>query len=190
MIKKDHLLFWQPRTDFLQFFLKTRQCRRLLVILNYLIWLFLFFISYLLIRYKTNIFWQILTATVLAEVIERGIKSFVFWKRPLFTRQDPIPPGLVKSWYQTGSFPSGHTTKATYFFLFLLQNSVFSPIAYLLGVVPLIFFRVIVGFHYPIDLLGGIIVGAISWLIVHSLIFPSSMVEFIRIIFNFVFFIH
>ena len=183
------VFFWQPKHDFLKTMLKSRFGKKCLIIGNYLIWTFLFYISYRLIRFQTNIFWQILVATIIAEITERFIKSKVFWKRPLFERKDPLPPGLVKSWYMTGSFPSGHTTKACFFFLFILQYHIISPAIYLSVTIPLILFRVIVGFHYPIDLLGGLIIGIIAWYLVHQLTFPPVLVESIRPIFNFVFLI-
>jgi membrane-associated phospholipid phosphatase len=53
----------------------------------------------------------------------------------------------------------------------------------------LLLFRVLAGFHYPIDVIGGILIGTLLWLITHQLIFPLFLVETVRTIFNFVFFI-
>lgn len=184
------IFFWQPRNDYLRLMTKNTFGKKSLIILNYLIWLFLFYISYLLIKSQTNIFWQILLATIIAEIFERLIKAKVFWKRPLFKRKDPVPDGLVKKWYETGSFPSGHTSKAVFFLLFIIQYQTINPMLFLAVTVPLLFFRVMVGFHYPIDLLGGLVVGLTSWILVHQLVFPPFLVESIRRIFNFVFLIH
>lgn len=183
------LFFWQPHTDYLKKLIATFRGKELLIFLNYGIWPFLFFVSYLLIKNDTNIFWQILFATIVAEIVEKFIKSKVFWKRPMFLRQDPVPPGLVKKWYETGSFPSGHTTKAVFFGLFLLQYGLFHP-SYLFIVLPLLLFRVLVGFHYPIDVLGGIAIGTTTWLLVRFIQMPEVLNNLVRVIFNFVFLIH
>ena len=187
---KNGIWFWQPTTDYLKIATQSVLGRRLVIIANYLIWLFLFFISYRLIRFSANLFWQILVATIIAEIIERTIKSRVSWKRPLFERKDLLPGGLVKSWYQSGSFPSGHTSKAVFFFLMALQYSIINPFVFIVVTVPLLLFRVLVGFHYPIDMIGGVFVGLFSWLIVHQITFPPFLVESIHQIFNIVFFIH
>ncbi len=184
------ILFWQPQRDYLRSLSHTLWGKKTLVVLNYLIWFYLFYVSYRLIKTDANIFWQIAIACIIAEVIERLLKAKIFWKRPLFEHRDQIPPGLVKKWYQTGSFPSGHTSKAVFFFLFILHYHVMSPIIYLLITIPLLLFRVLVGFHYPIDMLGGLIVGISSWLVVYQLTFPRFLIESIHKIFNFVFFIH
>jgi membrane-associated phospholipid phosphatase len=183
------ILFWQPKRDYLRWFEKTIFGKKTLIVLNYIIWLFFFFVSFLLIKTNTNIFWQILFATIIAEVIERFIKSKVYWCRPLFTRKDKTPIGLIDRWYKTGSFPSGHTIKAIYFFLFIIQYHVFSPVLFLVIVLPLLTFRVIIGFHYPIDMIGGIVVGWLIWLSSKWIILPLFLTQIIKTIFNFVFFI-
>jgi membrane-associated phospholipid phosphatase len=145
-MKKNPFLFWQPRYDFLAFMESTQLLKILLVFLNYAIWVFLFYISYLLISQNINLFWEILTATLISELIEKKIKKKVYWRRPLFIHRHTTPPGLVDRWYNTGSFPSGHTIKAVLFFLLLIATPVFSPFLYLLIVIPLLFFRILIGF--------------------------------------------
>lgn len=186
-IKK--FLFWQPQKDWLRWLEKKSLGKKILIFLNYIIWIFFFYISFLLVKNNPNTFWQILIATIIAEVFERFLKSKVYWRRPLFNRKDKTPIGLVNRWYETGSFPSGHTVKAVYFFLFIIQYQVFSVPAFISIVTPLLFFRVIVGFHYPIDLLGGAISGFLIWLLSKWIVFPSDLNNFIQTIFNFVFFI-
>jgi membrane-associated phospholipid phosphatase len=90
----------------------------------------------------------------------------------------------VERWYKTGSFPSGHTMKAVFFLLFILQYQVFSPVIYLLITISLLSFRVLAGFHYPIDMLGGLVLGLSIWLTTYRLQFPPFLVNFIRTIFN------
>jgi membrane-associated phospholipid phosphatase len=188
-MRRHHLLFWQPSIDYLKWFETFRAGRHLLLFLNYAIWLFFFLISYFLIKLDANIFWQLFTVTLIAEFVERFIKKQIYWRRPLFERKDTVPSGLVKRWYQTGSFPSGHTIKATYFFLFILQYHFFSPPVFLVVSLPLLFFRILVGFHYPIDMLGGVIIGFFLWLFTHQIVAPAAWTQIIHVIFNTIFFI-
>lgn len=184
-----NLLFWQPKIDYYSLFASHRYGRYLLVSSNYFIWFFLFYISYLLIKSDTNVFWQLLVATVAGELIEKILKLKKFWTRPAFSRNHLVPNGLIKSWYLTGSFPSGHTIKAIFFLLFLFQYPVFSPLVYVAVVAPLVSFRVITGFHYPADVLGGGLLGIAIWYLSQGIIFPESATAPIRLIFNFVFLI-
>lgn len=184
------IFFWQPKEDVLRFFLSFKLGKYILIFLNYIIWIFLFFISYLLIRHQINIFWQILFSIIIGEIIERIGKKKMLWRRPLYLRKDKTPPGLVDRWYKTGSFPSGHTIKAVCFLLFLLQYpNVFNPTIYLLITTPLLFFRILIGFHYPIDMIGGIFFGFFVWFVSKGIVVSEYLNNFIRIIFNFVFFI-
>lgn len=181
------ILFWQSKTDFLRQMSSNQMGRILLVVLNYFIWLFLFFISLLLIRKSINIFWQILLSTITAEIIEKIIKSKIYWKRPMFVRHDQTPPGLVDKWYKTGSFPSGHTIKAVYFFLFCFQYGVFGSVNFISVVTPLLLFRVLVGFHYPIDIIGGAVFGSLIWVINSWYTFPPLLNNYLKLIFDAVF---
>jgi membrane-associated phospholipid phosphatase len=186
-LKKYPILFWQPRPDFLKLLESSQLGKLLLIVFNYAIWIFFLYLSVLLVGYDPNIFWQLLVATILAEVIERLIKKKIYWRRPMFVRHDATPVGLVDKWYQSGAFPSGHTIKATFFFLFLMLYPVFDYRLYLIVVFPLIFFRVLVGFHYPIDILGGILIGFLMWLSSFKVIAPSIVSQFIKTIYDFVF---
>lgn len=188
-MNKNNPFFWQSQFDFLKYFEKYPLGKIMVIVANYFIWFFLFYISFLLIKSNINIFWQILVATIIGEIIEKYGKNHALWRRPLYQRNDSTPVGLVDRWYKTGSFPSGHTIKATFFYLFLLQYPVFDPNNYLLITVPLLFFRILIGFHYPIDMLGGAIIGGFIWLISHQIFFPPFLNNLIQAIFNFVFFI-
>ena len=187
MAIKNSILFWQPKKDWLLWFESNSKRKKTLIVLNYLIWIFFFYLSYLLVKENTNVFWQILFATIIAEVLERFLKSKIYWRRPLFEKNDELPPGLVSSWYKTGAFPSGHTIKTIYFLFFILQYQVFPLPVFLLIVLPLLFFRVAVGFHYPIDILGGVIAGFIVWLSSRWIMLPTNITQIIRNIFNFIF---
>lgn len=107
----------------------------------------------------------------------------------MFNRRKVAPKGLVNNWYKSGSFPSGHTMKATYFFLFILFATVIPIPVFLAITIPLLVFRVLVGFHYPIDMLGGVVFGIGLWLLTRSLFLPDFLTQIIKTIFNFVFFI-
>lgn len=195
MIIKKHFsifkkfLFWQPKKDILRFLLKSKLGKYFVTTTNYIIWVFLFYISYILIKKDTNIFWQLFIATLFGEIIERLMKNKISWQRPLFKRNGTTPPGLIDCWYKAGSFPSGHTIKVVYFLLFIIQYQVFSVPLFLSIVSPILFFRVLIGLHYPIDMFGGIIIGVILWLFTKGIVFPTFLTEIIRVIFNFVFFI-
>jgi len=178
-----NLLFWQPKQNLLNLANRSKTGRFLLVTLNYLIWVFFIFLSLKLVKQDANIFWQLFLSTLITEVIERSCKSFFFWSRPICKYKYSLPKGLVKSWYNTGSFPSGHTSKAVFFLLYSIQYAVFPQNQFLLIVAPLLAFRILVGFHYPIDILGGIFVGFFSWLICHNIIFPHIAVNLIQSIF-------
>jgi membrane-associated phospholipid phosphatase len=179
-----NFLFWQPKQSLLKLACRSKTGEFLLVFLNYLIWFFLVFLSFKLVKKDANIFWQLFLSTFIAETVERFSKSFLFWSRPICKYKYLLPKGLVKNWYNTGSFPSGHTSKAVFFLLYSIQYAVFPQNLYLLITVPLLVFRVLVGFHYPIDILGGIFIGFVSWQISHNIVFPQAMVDLVESIFS------
>ena len=178
------IFFWQSNFDLLSFLQTFKSGNLLIIILNYSIWLFLAAVSFVLVSNNANVFWQLFTATLICEVIERFLKSKKFWPRPIFQKHQHLPTGLVEKWYKTGSFPSGHTMKATFFLLFILQYQVSSPTLFLAIIIPLLIFRVLAGFHYPIDILGGFFLGIAIWFSSHQIQFPSFLVNFIRSIFS------
>ena len=181
------ILFWQPRKDYLNFLSRNKLGKAIIVTLNYLIWIFFFYISYLLIRTDIRILWQLFFATLFSEIIERYLKKKNFWCRPMFNSHDSTPVGLVDSWYKTGSFPSGHSIKSAFFFLFILQYQVFSPLLFVIITGLLLLFRVLMGFHYLIDIFGGFVIGIILWVIVHSWQVNTSINSTLQNLFNFVF---
>ncbi|MDP4010183.1 MAG: phosphatase PAP2 family protein [Candidatus Shapirobacteria bacterium] len=189
-MKIKKIFFWQPQEDILKKLLSINLGKFLVIFLNYSIWVFLFFVSYLLVKKDPNIFWQLLLATIIGEIIEQLVKKQIYWRRPLFERKDKTPPGLVDRWYKTGSFPSGHSIKAVFFFLFILQYGVIHPLTFSLIAIPLILFRVLVGFHYPIDILGGLSIGTIIWFISRGIVFPVPLINLAKSAFDLVFFIH
>jgi membrane-associated phospholipid phosphatase len=183
------LLFWQPKKDYFKHFCQFSGGRFILVATNYVIWIFLFYLSYLLIRKDLNIFGQLLFATVLGELIEKYLKTKKIWHRPVHKNKNTIPSGLIKHWYTNGSFPSGHTIKAVFFFLFIIQYQVFNPVLYWAIVLPLLSFRVVVGLHYPIDVLGGAIMGVGLYFLALPIRLPPIVNNLIEKIFNFIFYV-
>lgn len=188
--KHSPLFFWQPQSDYLRLLSSFKSGRIILVFLNYAIWLFFFYLSYLLIKTNFLIFWQLLLATIIAEFVERIIKKKIFWRRPMFFRHDSTPAGLVDKWYRTGAFPSGHTIKATIFLFFLIFFPVFPLWLFFLIVIPLLWFRVLIGFHYPIDIIGGTIIGYIVWLPCHLINLNIFLNPYLQSIFNTIFLIN
>jgi len=181
---KNTPLFWYTKTNYLHFFASLKN-GIYLVLMNYAIWFFLAFVSYLLITKDANIFWQLLIATIIGEIIEKSGKKNPIWRRPLYYYNKKVPCGLVESWYNTGSFPSGHTVKATFFFLFILQHGVMNPIFYLFVTIPLLIFRIFVGFHYPVDIIGGVIIGWLIWFFSQSITVPQFLNNLIASIVKF-----
>ena len=186
--KINNFLFWQPQNDWFKKVSQVKYGNKFLIFINYIIWFFLFYVSYCLIKVETNLFWQLFLATLLGEIIEKFLKIKSFWKRPMYLKNNSIPDGLLKSWYQNGSFPSGHTIKATFFLIFILQNNFsIDPILFVIIVLPLLIIRVLLGLHYPIDVIGGLVIGLILGLFIGQIQFPVFMIEFIRPIFNLIF---
>lgn len=185
-----NFLFWQPKKDLYKKIYQSKYGKKFLIVVNYIIWVFLFFVSYLLIKEDTNIFWQLFFASIIGEFVEKFLKMKSFWKRPLHLNHNILPNGLLKSWYLKGSFPSGHTIKAVYFYIFLLQVSVMvSPLLFLLIVIPLLLIRVFLGLHYPVDVVGGVFIGFIIGILFRQIQFPQLLINLIEPIFNFIFFI-
>lgn len=89
---------------------------------------------------------------------------YIFIKEPRPFTTFPIttlinPPDIL-------SFPSIHTTRmAVIAFAFLLAKSKFAPL-FIIFLIWVGFARIFVGVHYPLDILGGIVIGFISILLV------------------------
>ena len=185
------ILFWQPKTDWFKILSSKKYGHSILLFLNYCLWVFLFYVSYLLIKNDINVFWQLFLATILSEIIEKILKSKEFWPRPLHLRQNVLPKGIIKSWYHHGSFPSGHAIKVFFFLVLIIHTVINFPLwVFILITSILLISRIILGLHYPIDIIGGIIIGLIIGYLIIQINFPKFMLDFIQPIFNFIFFIY
>lgn len=173
------LLFWQTKTDYFQLFSSRNFGKKILILSNYIIWLFFLFISCLLVLKSPSSFWQIFIAIFFSELIEKYLKVKSFWKRPFNNGRNRLPAGFLQAWYHNGSFPSGHSIKAVIFLLFIIQLQVFSPVIFILATVPLLLFRVLVGLHYPVDVIGGGLIGLLIWLPSSRYLPPESMVKLV-----------
>lgn len=189
MLKK--IFFWQPEISYYNLLSKSAFGKIILVSSNYLSWIYFFAVSLILVRSNASIFFQLLIAMVISETIEKYLKNLNFWPRPSFLSQDinKVPKGLIKSWYIKGSFPSGHSMKAIIFYLLIVQHQPFLINSFFLFPFPLLIFRVLTGFHYPIDIVAGLFFGFIIWFLTHNLIFPQAMNLFVQHIINTIFFL-
>ena len=122
------------------------------------------------LKKRSDIVWTLLFAGIAALFISHGLKAFLQLPRPPAVLDKNmfhiIGPALTQK-----AFPSGHTTTVfTFAYVLILfvkknlwRNLLFS-IALLIGLS-----RVIVGVHWPLDILGGILVGIVSALLGFSL---------------------
>lgn len=113
------------------------------------------------IRRAPRCFWSALVAAVIAGVLVQGMKKIVNVPRPLAV----FDPGMFAHWgpaYKAVSFPSGHA--AAIFALagiWIMGLERASPVrALLLGLAVLVSLsRIMVGVHWPLDVLGGMLAG-------------------------------
>ena len=96
-------------------------------------------------------------AGILAWLVDTVLKFLFHTVRPfdIFTQVHPL---FTESWY---SFPSGHATffmalAVSIFFSHKKMGYVFMFFALFIGIA-----RIIAGVHFPIDILGGFIIGAL-----------------------------
>ncbi len=153
----DKILFWQPTVY-------PTPSPFIWIFFNYLPWIFLILGFLLLFFQKSRLSaFFFLFSLALAELFENFLKATLSpWRRPFLDQALPTPPALLSSHYSGGSFPSGHALKLTLLFIFLLALFRPSrPLRFLLFFLlfPFLFFRVITGLHYPVDILAGLALG-------------------------------
>ena len=146
-------LFWQPTfpsKSLLMFFFS-----------HWFLWVLMFGLSaFWLIkkRFKTLSFFWILM--VVSEIIHTVLKTFSPWDRPFFN-DNTIPPEWIGS-YSQGSFPSGHAFRSVILLYFLWKEDKRLFWIFLPGVVLISIGRVIFKLHYPVDILGGYLIGGLT----------------------------
>lgn len=151
-----NLLFWQPKGAHFIWWL--------FFFSHWFLWLVILgLICFWICRRR----WQSLAAFLLlllfSEFVEIFLKHFSPWSRPFYNLHSHPPAWLGH--YSRGSFPSGHAIRSALIlsFLWLINKPLFYII--LLGVFWVNFGRVYFGLHYPIDILGGLILGLLIFLI-------------------------
>lgn len=101
----------------------------------------------------------ILSAAVLSWFLALAFKEFFSQPRPFVALGDITPLISVSTFDGSGAFPSGHTA----FFASVVGSLYFyhRRTAYWFALVPLLigFARVAAGVHFPIDILGGYLLG-------------------------------
>jgi len=148
MIKQ--FLFWQPASfgfNLILFFFS-----------QWFLWLVIFSLSfYWLIKRsfkQLGWFWFFL---IVSEILETVIKHFSPWPRP-FYQKGVTPPEWI-SHYSYGSFPSGHAIRSAIVLWFLWRENKRWFWLLLPGIILVNLGRILFSLHYPIDILGGLVLG-------------------------------
>jgi len=151
MFKK--LLFWQPPNFSPQGFL----VNLLSFIFDWIIPGSLIFLTGWFL-FTNNYFQLILFGKILivSEIVHQ-VGKFFSWPRPFYKSGVKAPGRFIA--YSKGSFPSGHGLRAVIILYFLFLESrflfwIFTP-ALFLSVIS----RVVFSLHYPIDIIGGAMLG-------------------------------
>ncbi|HOZ78873.1 MAG TPA: phosphatase PAP2 family protein [Ferruginibacter sp.] len=132
--------------------------------------LYLFLILFVLINYKKTGWWWVLAAVctpILADLISSHlIKEYIIRVRPC---NEPALAGWLRMYPgiyrpQSSSFTSSHATShfgmAMYLFLTLKQKIGRSAWLFFAWAAAICYAQMYVGVHYPLDLIGGAIVGS------------------------------
>ena len=114
---------------------------------------------------QLTLFWKILVAS---EVIHQVGKFLSPWKRPFYENGKKAPLRSVP--YSKGSFPSGHGLRAVIILYFLALESKVLLLVFAPALILSVFSRVVLSLHYPIDIVGGMILGYLLTSIFEKLI--------------------
>ena len=127
---------------------------------QYLTYVAVLVVPYLWLRREKHDLIRILVTIVVAFAVSEALKTFLSVPRPFVAENfQPLIEVAQRDFY--GSFPSGHTT-----FLAALGSAVFFTEKFpgtliLLLAVAVGVGRIMVGVHYPVDILGGFIIGVV-----------------------------
>jgi undecaprenyl-diphosphatase len=117
-------------------------------------------VPYLWIRREKHDLVRILVTVVVAFAVSEALKTFLAVPRPFVVEDfQPLIEVSQRDFY--GSFPSGHATLmaafgAAVFFTERIPGTIILLLAVAVGVG-----RIMVGVHYPLDILGGFLIGVI-----------------------------
>ncbi|HGY56109.1 MAG TPA: phosphatase PAP2 family protein [Caldithrix abyssi] len=119
-----------------------------------------------LLKKRSEIIWTLLFAGVLALLVSQGLKTLLQMPRPPAVLDKNlfhiIGPALTQR-----SFPSGHTTTvftvAFVLILYIRRNAL--RIFYFTTALVIGLSRIVVGVHWPLDILGGILTAVLSALV-------------------------
>jgi len=112
---------------------------------------------------KPNVFWPILFAGIIALLVSHGIKNLLAVPRPPAVL-DAQSFEIIGPVYRQRSFPSGHaTTVFTFATVILSYRRLKKYKIYILSIAFLVASsRIVVGIHWPSDVLAGIVLGYLS----------------------------
>jgi undecaprenyl-diphosphatase len=130
-----------------------------------LVWLVIAALLALLWR-RPSLFLQVALADLAAQLISFGLKQWIGRARPSSVYSSPKP--LVSAPHDA-SFPSGHATASFACATILAFYAPRAAPAFFLLAAAIAWSRVYVGVHYPLDVLGGAVLGiaiaiALRWL--------------------------
>jgi len=127
---------------------------------QYLAYAVFLVVPYLWVRRERHDLVRIFVTVVVAFAASEALKTFLSMPRP-FVAEDfqPLIEVAQRDFY--GSFPSGHTTflaslGAAVFFTEKIPGTLIMLLALAVGVA-----RVLAGVHYPMDIVGGFLIGVI-----------------------------
>jgi undecaprenyl-diphosphatase len=146
----NNMIFWQPGWQF--------ESLLMLFFSHWFLWVLVFFLSFFwLVKKRLKQLWSFWGLIIFSEFFHSFLKIFSPWQRPFYS-DETVPPQWIGS-YSEGSFPSGHALRSIIILYFIWKENkklfwLFLPAVFLVSVG-----RVFFGLHYPVDILGGYLVG-------------------------------